>query len=302
MRRINTGRDRHPEEVTKMTPTLLVYSDMDGSLLDHFSYTHLPAKPMLEQLEMGGIPMIPATSKTRAELIELRRVLDNQHPFIVENGAAVFIPTGYFKKQPAGTRLVENYWVKSFCAPRQQWLDLILDNWADFSDDFTTFAESSIEEIAEMTGLRHEEAKRASLREYGEPVKWNGSEEQLKRFSWALERKGAYIQQGARFIHVSGKTDKGMAMQWLSLEYMRQPTVSDCYTIAIGDGKNDIAMLEAADHALVIRSPVHDPLQLSRPDSVVISDGYGPEGWAEGMKMILESLPFSTRNQEKFYG
>ncbi|MES9871464.1 MAG: HAD-IIB family hydrolase [Candidatus Sedimenticola sp. 20ELBAFRAG] len=285
-----------------MTPTLLIFSDMDGSLLDHYSYSHAPADPMLKKLELRGVPMIPATSKTRAELLELRRTLKNPHPFIVENGAAVFIPEGYFKQQPAGTRLVDNYWVKSFCAPRQQWLDLILDNWADFSEEFTTFAESSIEEISEMTGLKPTEAKRASLREYGEPVRWNGGEEQLKRFSWALERKGAYIQHGARFIHVSGKTDKGMAMQWLTLEYMRQPTVADCYTIAIGDGKNDIAMLETADHALVIRSPAHDTLELSRPDSVVVSEGYGPTGWAEGMETILESLPFSTQYQEKHYG
>lgn len=285
-----------------MKPTLLVFTDMDGSLLDHYSYSHGAADPMLKQLEQDDIPVIPTTSKTRAELLHLRRTLNNPHPFIVENGAAVFIPQGYFKQQPAGTRLVENFWVKSFCAPRQQWLDLILDNWADFSDDFTTFAESSIEEIAEMTDLQPDEAKRASLREYGEPVKWDGDEEQLKRFSWVLERKGAYIQQGARFIHVSGKTDKGRAIQWLALEYMRQPTVSDCYTVAIGDGKNDIAMLEAADHALVIRSPVHDPLQLSRPDCVVVSEGFGPVGWAEGMAFILESLPFSTQNQGKCHG
>ncbi len=36
------------------------------------------------------------TSKTRAELHALRAELSNEHPYVVENGAASYWPSGYF--------------------------------------------------------------------------------------------------------------------------------------------------------------------------------------------------------------
>ena len=43
-----------------------------------------------------GASLILVSSKTRSEMEPLRRRLNNQHPFIVENGGAVFIPQGTF--------------------------------------------------------------------------------------------------------------------------------------------------------------------------------------------------------------
>ena len=51
---------------------LLVFTDLDGSLLDHHSYSYQAALPRLQQLEQLGVPVIPATSKTRAEIVHLR--------------------------------------------------------------------------------------------------------------------------------------------------------------------------------------------------------------------------------------
>ena len=75
-----------------MPVTRLVFSDLDGSLLDHYSYSYEAALPQMEALERAGIPLILVSSKTRAEILILREELANRHPFIVENGAAVFIP------------------------------------------------------------------------------------------------------------------------------------------------------------------------------------------------------------------
>ena len=76
-------------------PIKLIFTDMDGSLLDHHSYSFKPAVEMLDKLEIQGIPVIPITSKTKAELLPLRKQLNNSHPFIVENGAAIYIPRNY---------------------------------------------------------------------------------------------------------------------------------------------------------------------------------------------------------------
>jgi mannosyl-3-phosphoglycerate phosphatase len=74
----------------------LVFTDMDGTLLDHHTYSFEAAKPALSALESKSIPVIPTTSKTFAELQPLRERIGLDGPFIVENGAAIFIPHGFF--------------------------------------------------------------------------------------------------------------------------------------------------------------------------------------------------------------
>ena len=42
----------------------LIFTDLDGSLLDHHSYSFAPAVPLLAELDALGIPVIPITGKT----------------------------------------------------------------------------------------------------------------------------------------------------------------------------------------------------------------------------------------------
>ena len=74
----------------------IILTDLDGSLLDHDTYSFGPANlPVM--LEKIGIPVIPVTSKTFSEVLKLKNELNNNHPFITENGSAIYIPKSYFK-------------------------------------------------------------------------------------------------------------------------------------------------------------------------------------------------------------
>ena len=64
---------------------LIVFSDLDGSLLDHDTYDWAPARPALEALRESGIPLVLVSSKTLAELDDYRRQLDLRHPVVAEN-------------------------------------------------------------------------------------------------------------------------------------------------------------------------------------------------------------------------
>ena len=77
-------------------PHVIVVSDLDGTLLDHETYSFDAARPALARLRQADVPLVLCTSKTRAEVESIRRSLDNEHPFIVENGGAVVIPLDYF--------------------------------------------------------------------------------------------------------------------------------------------------------------------------------------------------------------
>ena len=74
----------------------VIFTDLDGTLLDRETYTWEAARPALDRVKRQGIPWVLVTSKTRGEVEFWRRCLGNEHPFIVENGGAVFVPAGYF--------------------------------------------------------------------------------------------------------------------------------------------------------------------------------------------------------------
>ncbi|MCX4186460.1 HAD-IIB family hydrolase [Methylophaga sp. OBS4] len=272
----------------------LIFTDMDGSLLDHYSYRFDEAVPTLELLEKNHIPLIPVSSKTQAELELLRNNLNNAHPFIVENGAAVFIPVGYFDKQPAGTIEKGTFWVKEFVEPRKKWQALIAELRPQYNDQFITFADAGIDGIIAMTGLNVHTAARAARRQYGEPVSWLGNGNLRQQFIRELIQRGAFVLEGGRFLHVSGDCDKGRALQWLADVYQQFSPAHTVVTLAIGDSPNDKAMLEQADYALLVRSPVHALPEIERDNNLYVSTRTGPKGWAEGVTQILGAMLHSN--------
>lgn len=268
----------------------LVFTDLDGSLLDHHSYSFRDALPQLRALERAAVPVIPVSSKTRAEIENLRGELGNAHPFITENGAAIFIPRGYFSSQPEDTVARGAYWVREMCPPRQRWLDLLQGLEADFSDEFDYFHRAGVDGIIRLTGLSPERAMEANSREYSEPVKWFGSASRRADFIARLEQAGATVLQGGRFLSVAGDSDKGKAVSWLREAYRQSAPQALWHDLAIGDSANDCAMLEVAESALLVRSSVHDFPTLRREYGVFRSSELGPAGWAEGVARWLHSL------------
>lgn len=274
----------------------LVFTDLDGTLLDHHSYSYRDAQQQLARLALLSIPVIPATSKTRAEIERLREELDNHHPFIVENGAAIFIPEGYFDQQPPGTVSRDGYWIHELSARRDTWLALLAELFAEFPNEFDHFARAGIEGIVRMTNLSPEAAAEANRREYSEPVKWLGTAARREEFIARLGESGASVLQGGRFMAVAGDCDKGRALVWLRELYRQSRPDRACHDLAAGDSANDCAMLEAAGAALAVRSTVHDYPPLRRKDGVYYSKDYGPAGWAEGVARWLHAYQLATTN------
>jgi HAD superfamily hydrolase (TIGR01484 family) len=75
---------------------LIIFTDLDGTLLDYSTYSFEPALPALQLLKERDIPFIICSSKTKKEIEYYRKKIGNNHPFISENGGGIFIPKGYF--------------------------------------------------------------------------------------------------------------------------------------------------------------------------------------------------------------
>ena len=270
---------------------LLVVTDLDGSLLDHYTYSYKAAEPMLERLRVIGVPVVLCSSKTRAEMQILRKRLKLDSPYIVENGAAVYLPKSECRDAPPEARDAGEDWCKAFGDRREYWQELLRSLPDELRAAYRKFSKMSVGQIADLTGLPYDDAKRASLREFGEPLQWRGSDDLREQLIAALEAKGATVLAGGRFLHVGGDWDKGQALNWVA-DQRAAVSGTRPITVALGDSQNDVAMLEAADYAIVIRSPVHQPPKLLRNNGVIVTDNTGPVGWSEGLNKLLNTLTF----------
>lgn len=262
----------------------LVLTDLDGSLLDHHSYDFSPAVPWLARLKQMGVPVIPVTSKTRAELFPLREALGlTGTPFIAENGAVIGLPPGWCHARldrPGSGRdgvVIKHPGVDiGFIRAR-------LKVWRERLDiRFTRMGELSVQEVMDLTGLDEVRAKNARQREGSEPLIWHDTDAALDTFRDALEGDGLQLTQGGRFWHVMGRSaDKGTAVEWLIKRFTalrgRTPL-----SLGLGDGPNDITMLDTVDQAVVIRG-CHDLTVEPRNASLYRTQATGPTGWAEGV-------------------
>jgi mannosyl-3-phosphoglycerate phosphatase len=276
---------------SKQSP--LIFTDLDGTLLDHDNYSFSAAQNMLNSLAQHSIAVIPNTSKTRAEVLKIRQSMALQGPFIVENGAAVYLPNDFLPSQPADTQTADGYWCKTFAPPRSQWVSLLDKLQAQYGGLYRHFASMSVEQIIAATGLNADDAQLAMQREFGEPVEWLGSPLQKLNFIDALKKLGANPIEGGRFMHLKGDSDKGLAMQWLVSQCKQQLPAQDWISIALGDGQNDVSMLEMADYAVRILSPVNPLPLVNTHKTLITSTLIGPAGWAECLETLLFTKLFT---------
>ncbi len=269
---------------------VLVFTDFDGTLLDHYTYSFEAASQCMQRLQGLGIPIIPNTSKTFAEVKNLQVKMSLETPLIVENGAAIYMPKNFLPEKPRGAVWQNGYWIKTFAQKRIYWQGIIKKIEANHVGQFETFGNMDLDRIMEVTGLDDDSAALASQRQFGEPLLWKASVEDRNDFIEKIKKLGASPLLGGRFLHVCGDSNKGKALLWLLNEYKRQHSTKIVSSIALGDGNNDVDMLEVADTAVRILSPVHSPPELERTHKVYTSTKYGPDGWAEVMNQLIPDI------------
>lgn len=255
---------------------LMIVTDLDGSLLDHHTYSWQPAQYWLDRLTGADIPLVLCTSKTAAEILPLQRALGIAGaPFISENGAIV--SGGDLSDVPA-TRVQEAKDYAAICQTLSQFRE-------DFGFKFTGFNDVTEKEVAEWTGLTPADAELAMQREASESIIWRDTPENFARFQQALHDEKLTLIQGGRFWTVTSEgNDKGAALRWL-LKNIPTRTGQPPITIGLGDGPNDAVMLDGVDYAVIIKGYSKEPVTLSRKDNqnIYATTLYGPEGWSEGL-------------------
>ncbi|MEO0835232.1 MAG: HAD-IIB family hydrolase [Cyanobacteria bacterium J06642_3] len=250
----------------------IVVTDLDGTLLDHQTYQFDAAKNAIRELRARKIPLILNSSKTQAEILEIRQQLNNQEPFVCENGGILCGIAG----------------IQHLAMPRSQFLSDLATIKAKLNLKYQGFAEATVDEVMSWTGLSASDAENAMARDATEPLLWQDTESALDDFRRELAKIQLQCVKGGRFHHVMGFFSKASCFDQLKQHYA-QIWQEEVGIVALGDSPNDLPMLEQANYAVVIPNAKGNKLKLKQ-SAAYFAGQLAPDGWQEGMSFVLEHI------------
>lgn len=267
-----------------MSFQLVIFTDLDGCLLNKSDYDWSPSRPVLQTLQRRSIPVVLNSSKTAAEMSQLAEEFGLAgQPFISENGGVIqwndLADTSNESRQVLG---VTRDQIQSVLEPLSK----------EFR--FRTFADLQIDGVMESTGLEREKATLASDRQSTEPLLWDDAEDAINHFRVAVEQAGLTLTKGGRFWHVTGQNSKGTAMEKVTDRFRKRST-DDVMCAGIGDSAIDQSMLNVADYPIGI--PAGGRLNVSiNPNHGIVATQEGSAGWAEAVTLLLQR--FDLKNDK----
>lgn len=261
----------------------VLFSDLDGTLLDLKSYSFAQTAHSVDALKANGIPIVFCSSKSRVEQEFYRDSLRVTDPFIVENGSAIFIPKGYFSQPiPFNTYIIDDYEVITLGKPVGVIRDVIAEARKAFKLSFLCYFDLPAEEVSMYTGLDLKSSRRAMQREFSETILKGRISETF--IAWLNQHELRCIPGSKFHTIVSDKADKGKAVDVLLALYQNE--WGEVMSYGAGDSINDFEMLQS----------VHDPYLVQRPtgiwadledESIKKISGIGPTGWNKVAEIIL---------------
>lgn len=261
-------------------PRYVVFADLDQTAL-----------PAVQALRAQGIPLVLVSSKTRAELEPIRRRLQHRDPFIVENGAAVFVPQGLFTFPLERVRTKSSYDVIELGMPYHMLRDVLKQIEDAVETPLHGFGDLSVDEIMQITGLSHNEATLATIREYDEPFLLEGPQAVVEEVCRQIVVRGLRWTKSGRFFHLTGDNDKGEAIELLMRCYQREQRLrfqpDPVESVGIGDSIADVPLLAVVDHPILVQKPDGSFDTDVLVPRLVRTRGIGAAAWKEAVLTLL---------------
>ncbi|ESA36921.1 mannosyl-3-phosphoglycerate phosphatase family [Leptolyngbya sp. Heron Island J] len=269
---------------------LIIFTDLDGTLLNGETYDYGVTVPIIQQLKALKIPVIPVTSKTRAEVSTLRQDVGLSDPFVTENGSGIFVEINHnpFNQSPGEQK--EGYYVVDLGCPYVQARAGLRVIANELHHSLLGFGDMTITRLQKYTGLSAKDAQEAKAREFSEPFitpKAVTSEQIVA----AVEAVGFKVVVGDRFSHLIGpEAGKGNAVKRLVALYQSILSPGETIvTIGLGNSPNDLAMLDHVDYPIVLPGSQGPHPQLG-DRGWTIAPSPAPQGWVEAVIAICQQF------------
>jgi mannosyl-3-phosphoglycerate phosphatase len=274
-----------------MTHTVF-FTDLDGCLLDNTTDSVESARPACQALRGHNIPLILVSGKTRAEIEPLRQRLDHRDPFIVEDGAAVFVPSDTFDFPLERSRQRASYQVIELGTPYAMLREVLRQIEEAVKSPLRGFGDLSLEDIMRATGLSQDQALRAKLREYGEPFLMKGPSTLIDEVYRQIALRDLRCSKGEYFFHLTGSNSRTRAADILLRCYRRkwqkegrQPSLE---TVVIGENLQDLPMCLNADPSGLDLKPDGSYEPDTTMPKLIRATGAGPAAWSDAVLDLLK--------------
>lgn len=279
--------------MTNKSRSILIFSDLDGTLLDLDNSDWRPAEPALQLAQSRGIPIILSCSRTFEECVHLQQQMGLRGPIIFENGAGVALPQHQFRRPTLPPAEDENgFWICPVAQPYAHVRAILQSLRQAKHYQFRGFGDMSELQVRDYTGREFAMAQLAKKRRHSEVLFWLDDAKSFDSFAKDVEKQGLQLSRGSQFIHIGSPCDKGQAMRWVLSLYQKMLNARP-FTVALGDTANDVPMLQTADCAVVVRPPHTIPLKYRPTEPTqkhLLTEGIGPVGWNRAVRRILEVL------------
>jgi mannosyl-3-phosphoglycerate phosphatase len=259
-------------------PGFIVFSDQDGTILDHNTYSFDEALEGIRILKERGVPLVPVSSKAFEEMRDLQMDLGLDGPFIFENGGGIALPSG--REDLEGFRIDL---LGAGPGELRKHLPLLRSL---FPGGIKIPADMGIGEIMKLTGLPERRAALARVRRASLPfiTEKNAPPEKLEAVNRALGPVNLMVTRGGRFYHLlSSDTHKGRAA--LQVRQILCGRDAKTVMVGLGDSENDIPLLKTVDRPFIIRK--HDGSVMSASiEGATITEKRGPAGFTEAIRSL----------------
>ena len=255
---------------------ILIFTDLDGSLLHRDTFKFDEIKDYLKQLISKGIFIIPNTSKTEKEILEFNNELGLSLPYISENGSAI-----------NGLDLLNSNLPKELILSREK--DSLIKI---FKEAVPVNLQNKCKWLSEMDkkkqslifGLEDDKLKMALDRKYTIPFLFEGNKSERNELSKIVKNKGLALQEGGRVINLTDKVNKAKALQ-VFVRFFKKNN-KNVKTIAVGDNYNDLDMLKTSEFPCLV---FNDKFTLDEIPikNLITTNKPSPEGWADVIKKAL---------------
>lgn len=265
----------------------LIFTDLDGTLLNHDDYSFANAIPMLDYCKSHKIPVILTTSKTRSEIEGLQKEMGISDPFIVENGAAVFFGENFQDMFLSQDLQFGKYFIKKLGLEYKKIREFAKQKKEDFA--LRCFGDMSIEEISRYTGLSEDDCTLAKNREFTEPFLIE-DDSKMSELAKEANKEGIKITKGGRFYHFIGiRQDKGEALKLATQILKMHYKTDNVKTIGLGDSYNDIPLFNAVDIPILIPNFKNSFTGFFN-NHLIKARFTGSKGWNDSLKRIFHEL------------
>jgi len=258
---------------------VLIFTDLDGTLLHRETFEFNEIKEYLNQLLSKGIIIVTNTSKTEKEILEFNNELGSSLPYISENGASI-----------KGLDLLNSNLPKELILSREK------DNLIKiFEKSVPVNLQNKCKWLSKMDkkkqsiifGLKDEKLNMALDRKYTIPFIFEGNKGEKKELYKIVKKKGLALQEGGRVINLTDRVNKAKALQ-VFVRFFKKKN-QDVKTIAVGDNYNDLDMLKTSDFPCLVFNdkftldhiPINDLITTNKPS---------PEGWADVVKIAMVKI------------